>query len=89
MAWTIEYSQTAKRGLRKLDKTVARRIMRRMDERVASDDPPRDCVPLKTQTGKLCRYRIGGYRVICEIRYPTRNIRVAEIGGRGNVYQNL
>ena len=87
MIWTIEYSATARRGLRKIDKTAARRIAKRMNERVASDDPPRDCIPLRgTRVRKLCRYRIGDYRVICEIRYPVRNILVAEIGGRGDIY---
>ena len=86
MAWTIEYSQTAKRGLRRLDKTVARRIAKRMDERAASDDPPRGCVPLTGRKRRVCRYRIGGYRVICEIRYKARNILVAEVGGRGEIY---
>ena len=86
MAWTIEYSRTAKRGLRKLDKTIARRIAKRMDERVASAYPPRDCIPLKRRERRVCRYRIGDYRVICEIHYTDRNILVAEIGGRGEVY---
>lgn len=71
-----------------MDKTAARRIAKRMDERVASDDPPRDCIPLKgARIRKLCRYRIGGYRVICEIRHTARNILVAEVGGRGVIYR--
>lgn len=86
MAWTIEYSHTAKRGLRKLDKTVARRIAKRMDERAASDDPPRGCLPLKAPMRRLCRYRIGDYRAICEIRYKARSILVAEVGPRDDIY---
>ena len=73
-----------------MDKTATRRIAKRMNERVASDDPPRDCIPLRgTRVRKLCRYRIGDYRVICEIRYPVRNILVAEIGGRDKVFSGL
>lgn len=73
-----------------MDKTVARRIAKRMDERVASDDPPRDCIPLKgARTRKLCRYRIGGYRVICEIRHTSHNILVADVGGRDDIFRRL
>ena len=86
MAWTIEYSHTAKRGLRRLDKTVARRIAKRMDERAASDDPPRGCLPLTGRRRRVCRYRVGNFRAICEIRYKERNILVAEVGPRDDIY---
>lgn len=35
MAWTIDYTDTARRQLRKFDKQTARRILDFMDERVA------------------------------------------------------
>jgi mRNA interferase RelE/StbE len=35
LVWTIEYAETAKGQLRKLDKQVARRIIDFMDERIA------------------------------------------------------
>jgi mRNA interferase RelE/StbE len=35
LAWTIEYADTAKKQLRKLEKPTARRIVDFMDERVA------------------------------------------------------
>ncbi|WP_185955358.1 type II toxin-antitoxin system RelE/ParE family toxin [Tepidiphilus sp. J10] len=41
MAWSIEYSETAKEQLRKLDKPVAKRIVEFMDDRVAPADDPR------------------------------------------------
>ena len=36
LAWTIDYTATAKKQLRKLDSQVARRIVDFMDERVAT-----------------------------------------------------
>lgn len=91
MAWTIEYSGTSQRRLRKLDEPAAQRIVNNMGRRLKSDNPPRDCIPLTTPPReKLCRYRIGGYRVICEIRYKTEIILVTEIKKRGdNPYRNL
>ena len=41
MAWTIDYTDTAKGQLRKLDKQSARRILDFMDERGAGRDDPR------------------------------------------------
>jgi mRNA interferase RelE/StbE len=41
LAWTIDYTETARRQLRKLDKTIARRVADFFDERIASTDDPR------------------------------------------------
>lgn len=89
MTWTIEYSATAMRGLRKIDKTAARRIAKRMNERVASDDPTRGCIPLTGNMGDLCGYRIGGYRVICDIRHTAHIILVADVGPRGDIFKRF
>lgn len=40
MAWTIKYTETAKKQLKKLDKQTARRVLDFMDERVAVRDDP-------------------------------------------------
>ena len=69
MAWAIEYADTAKEQLRKLDRQVARRIVDFMDERVAGSENPRSAG--KAMTGPLggfWRYRVGGCRVICDIQ---------------------
>ena len=69
MAWTIEYAETAKKQLRKLDRLAARRILDFMDERVAESDDPRGIgKALKGPLGDLWRYRVGDFRVICEIQ---------------------
>ncbi|MDR3391167.1 MAG: hypothetical protein P4L77_05470 [Sulfuriferula sp.] len=41
MAWTINYTESAKRQLRKLDKQIARRIIDFMDERISQQQDPR------------------------------------------------
>ena len=41
MAWTIDYTETASKQLRKLDRRTARRIVDFMDERVAGPNDPR------------------------------------------------
>lgn len=69
MAWAIEYADSAKSQLRKLDKPVARRILDFMDQRVAVLDDPRSTgKALSGPLGDLWRYRVGDCRVICDIQ---------------------
>ena len=88
MTWIIEYTETAKHQLRKVDKHTARLIMDYMDERVASSDNPRSSGKALTgPLGGLWRYRVGDYRVICEIRDQTLCVMVVRIGNRRDVYK--
>ncbi|MFZ0815583.1 MAG: type II toxin-antitoxin system RelE/ParE family toxin [Candidatus Sulfotelmatobacter sp.] len=88
MAWTIDYTQTARNQLKKLDKPVARRIADFLDDRVASQEDPRTLgKALSGSLGTLWRYRIGDYRVICEIQHRALTILVIRIGHRREVYR--
>jgi mRNA interferase RelE/StbE len=88
LAWTIKYARTAKDQLRKLDKSVARRVVDFMDERVAaSDDPRRIGKALKGPLGDLWRYRVGDYRIICDIQGGVLTVLVLQIGNRKEVYR--
>ena len=88
MAWTINYAKTARDQLRKLDKSAARRIVDFMDERVAvSDDPRRIGKALKGPLGDLWRYRVGDYRIICDIQDGVLTVLVLQIGNRKEVYR--
>lgn len=88
MAWTIEYAETAKKQLRKLDKVLARRIVDFMDERIARSDNPRELgKALKGSLGDLWRYRVGDYRVLCDIQDGVLTVLVLQIGNRREVYR--
>lgn len=88
MAWAIDYTRTAKLQLKKLDKPVARRILDFMDNRVAKQEDPRSLGKALTGAlGTLWRYRVGDYRVICDIQHSTVKILVVRIGHRGEVYR--
>ncbi len=88
MAWTIEYTETARRELRKIDKPVARRILDFLDNRVAKQDDPRKLGrALSGPLGNLWRYRVGDYRVICNIQHQTVTVLVLRIGHRREVYR--
>jgi mRNA interferase RelE/StbE len=88
LAWTIEYAETAKKQLRKLDKLAARRIVDFMDERVSqNDDPRRIGKALKGPLGDLWSYRMGDFRILCDIQDEVLTILVLQIGNRREVYR--
>jgi mRNA interferase RelE/StbE len=88
LAWTIDYTQTAKKQLRKLDRPVAPRILDFLDDRVAKQDDPRTLGKALTgPLGTLWRYKIGDFRAICEIQDSVTRILVLQIGHRREVYR--
>ena len=88
MAWTIEYTDTAKGQLRKLDKQTARRIVDFMDERIAALADPRSAgKALSGPLGAFWRYRVGDCRVICDIQDGALRVLVVQVGNRREVYR--
>ncbi len=88
MAWTIDFADTAKDQLRKLDKQTARRILDYMDERIAGLENPRSTgKALSGPLGGLWRYRVGDCRVICDIQDNALRVLVVQVGNRREVYR--
>lgn len=88
MVWTIEYADSAKTQLRKLDRQVARRIVDFMDKRIAPlDDPRGSGKALTGPLGGFWRYRVGDCRVICNIQGEALRVLVVLIGNRKDVYR--
>lgn len=88
MAWTIDYTAWALGQLRKLDRPTARRIVDYMDERIAGMSNPRSAGKALTgPLGGLWRYRVGDFRVICEIQDGTLRVLVVQLGNRREVYR--
>jgi len=89
LAWTIEYTESARKQLRKLDKPMARRIVDFMDERIATQNDPRSNGEALTgpMLGMYWRYRVGDYRIICDIEDGALRVLVIEIGNRREIYR--
>jgi len=88
LAWTIDYTDTAKDQLRKLDKQTARRIVDYMNERIATLENPRSIGKALTgPLGGFWRYRVGDYRVICDIQDQRIGVLVLRLGRREEVYR--
>ena len=89
MAWTIQYAESAVRQLKKLDRSVAVKILEYLDERVAFLEDPRS-VGKKlsgSRLGNYWRYCIGDVRVICDVQDLQLIVLVLELGHRKEVYR--
>ena len=88
MVWTIEYADTAERALRKIDQSVARRIVDYLEKRLAAREDPRELGKALTgPMGGLWQYRIGDDRVIADVQDQTVTILVLRVGHRSTVYR--
>jgi mRNA interferase RelE/StbE len=88
MAWKIEFEPAARRELNKLDKPVARRILKFLQERVGElDDPRRIGERLQGTLSEFWKYRVGDYRLICSLRDDRLVVVVLRIGHRSEIYK--
>ena len=87
--WSVEYTATARRQLRKLDRNDALRILDFMDQRIAPGRTPRDTGKALTGAalGAYWRYRVGDFRVICDMQDGKLCVLVVQIGNRREVYR--
>ena len=86
MTYRVEWSERALRQLDKLDRQIARVIIRFMADRVDGQSDPRLLgSPLRGE--RLWRYRIGDYRVLCRIEDRVLIVLVVELGHRREVYR--
>lgn len=89
MAWRVEFDDGAKRDLEKLDKPIALRITRFLRERVGQLDDPRSIGDaLKgSRLGEFWRYRVGDYRIICDLQNQQLLVLVLRVGHRREIYR--
>lgn len=89
MGWTVEINDNALKQLEKLGTPDARRIRDYLRDRVAPLEDPRQLGKGLTgaKLGELWRYRIGNYRIICDLQDDRLVVLVVEIGHRREVYR--
>jgi mRNA interferase RelE/StbE len=89
LAWRIELSGKAAKQLAKLDKVTATRITTFLRQRLATLADPRSTGEALTgpTLGVYWRYRVGDYRIICDIQDGRLCVLVIEIGNRREVYR--
>jgi mRNA interferase RelE/StbE len=87
LAWRIEFTPQAAKQLRKLDRTAAQRIANYLKHLVEQCQRPDERgSALSGDLARLWRYRVGDYRVICELQEEALLVLVVRIGHRSTVY---
>ncbi len=88
MSWTYRFDERALKELKKLGPEAQRVILAYLDERVAGDaDPRRFGKGLKADLAGLWRYRVGDYRILCQIVDQELVVLVVSVGHRRDVYR--
>lgn len=88
MAWAVELLKSAADALDKLDATARERIRRFLRERLQGADNPRQWG--KALTGRytgLWRYRLGDYRLVCQLQDARLVVLVVKVARRDKVYR--
>ena len=87
MSWVYRFDARALKELRKLGKQTQSEIINYLDERVAGNgDPRRFGKGLRADLAGLWRYRVGDYRILCQIRDGELLILVVAVGHRRDIY---
>ena len=88
MTWKIEFDERARKELRKLDRTAQSNILHYLRKKIATKDNPRRFGdPLRKNLSGFWKYRIGAYRIICDIQEDVVTVRVIRVGHRKNIYE--
>jgi mRNA interferase RelE/StbE len=86
--WQIKFDTKAAKAAKKLGRVVHARVLDFLETRVATSHNPRDLgQALNGTLAGYWRYRVGDYRIICDIQDETITILVIEIGHRSMVYR--
>jgi len=88
LAYKIKLTKTAEKELSKLEKSSAVRIIKFLKERLSVSENPKSFG--KQLTGNLAqfwRFRVGDYRIICDIKDDGLVILALRIAHRKEVYK--
>ena len=87
MAWRIDFTRNADKAMRKLDKGVAARVFDELDEIAKLEDPRSRGKALTGNLSGVWRYRVGDYRILCDINDGRLVILVVDVAHRREVYK--
>ncbi len=87
MTWTIRTTPKFLKELGKIDQPVADRILQTLADIAILDNPRTRGRALTGNLKELWRYRIGDYRVICQIHDDQLIVIALSVGHRRRVYR--
>lgn len=87
--WRLEFSKRADKQLSKMDPGIRRVVLAWLLKNVdGCEDPRAHGTGLTANRSGKWRYRVGDYRILCEIRDEELVVLAIEIGHRRDIYQN-
>jgi len=88
LTWTLRISETAKRQLKRLDRSTAQTLLRYLNRLVRETEHPRQRGKgLSANLTGLWRYRVGDYRLICDIQDGELMVLVLQVVHRRQAYR--
>lgn len=89
MAYRVEFDPAALKDLKKLDRAAQQRLVGFLRTRLSGLDDPRSLgEPLAgDRLGAYWKYRVGDWRIICDIQDDRIVVRVLRLGNRREVYR--
>ena len=88
MIFKVEYTEKAKKSIKKLDNSVRMMIKAWIEKNlVGTSDPRKHGKGLTSNLSGYWRYRVGDYRILTEIQDDRLIILVIEVGHRRDIYK--
>lgn len=89
MAYRIEFDPDALKELKKLDRLVQQRLVVFLRTWVGALENPREIgeALAGARLGHYWKYRVGDWRIICDIQDTRILVRVLRLGHRREVYR--
>ena len=89
MVWAIEFDPDTLKDLRKLDKSEQIRLIGFLRKRISTLNNPRDLGDALSgqRLGTYWKYRVGDWRMICDIQDQRIVVRVLRVGSRREIYR--
>jgi mRNA interferase RelE/StbE len=89
LAWRIEFDPDALKELQSLDRAVQKRLVGFLRDRLSPLEDPRSLgEPLSgARLGSYWKYRVGDWRLVCDIQDRRIVVRVLRVGHRREVYR--
>lgn len=88
MRYHVQYTKTAVKQLKKLDRSILAFIMAFIEEKLVACENPRALgKALQGSLSEVWRYRVGDYRILAKIEDEKITIMVVEVGHRKNIYE--
>jgi mRNA interferase RelE/StbE len=89
MKYNVEYTKTAVKQFKKMDKKIAALILSYIEDKLVDCENPRLYgKELQGSLGDIWRYRVGSYRILAKIEDDKVLITAVEVGHRKEIYDS-